>query len=146
MDISRFNTEIFDGFQLYEYFALFSFKTPNSISFSVDEGSWDPEEGPRSTITNVGWLDVHYPTSSFYKTQIRIKIPEQHFLLAEPVMVDCHPGGKIEQFHNTSLMYDYIEKILKELKIDPEEHYEAYFLVGENPFGLCDMQKPGTIS
>ena len=144
MDISKFNTES-DSFDLFDYVARFSFKTEHSISFSINEEDLDPDSGG-GCIDVKGWVDVHYPCTSFYKIHIRIKMPEEVFILDEPVTIDCHPGDKTLSYHDNLLMNKYISKILEVLNIDPNENYEASFILGGTGFLFANVDLPGSIS
>jgi len=143
MDIGKFNSES-DGFDLFGYFARFSFKTDSSISFQINEEDLCPNGG--GSVYVKGWIDVHYPCTSFYKIRMRIKMPEDVFKLQTPVLIDCHPGDKIESYHDNKLMNEYINRILEELKLDPAEHYEVHFNLGGEGFLFIDADPPGCLS
>ena len=143
MDVSKFNSES-DGFELFDYFARFSFKTDSSISFDINDEDLTPNGG--GLITEKGWIDVHYPCDSFYKIRMRIKMQEEDFRLKEPVYIDCHPGDKTLSYHDTELMVKYINRILKELKLNASEHYEVNFILGGKGFLFEDVAHPDRIS
>jgi hypothetical protein len=129
MDTSPFSG--LDEFSLIDdLVALFSFKTDASISFLV--GRWsnvlrlpiDREggeevllsSGHKSVFNCVGWLDVHHPCQAHVKTQLRIKIPQQH--------------------HHFEAMRTIVQTTLSRLGIPLDETYEAAFFDAENTSGL----------
>ncbi len=110
LTLSNMNTENFnsrtDGFNVMDFRAYFSFKTPNSISFDIERYS-----SSLCPVRQLGWIDVHYPCAGHIKVQIRVCLPQE--------------------YHDESeKMRTIANAVLNNLALPEDETYELHAFVG----------------